>query len=61
MTSSTHEGQMPRLPSSILLVDDDADSRELLGELLQGQGFDVHALERALAQAGGSSSQTTDR
>ena len=33
------EGQMP---NSILLVDDDADSRELLGELLQGRGFDVH-------------------
>ena len=30
------------MPSSILLVDDDNDSRELLGELLQGQGFDVH-------------------
>lgn len=30
------------MPSSILLVDDDADSRELLGELLRGQGHDVH-------------------
>jgi CheY-like chemotaxis protein len=30
------------MPNSILLVDDDNDSRELLGELLQGQGFDVH-------------------
>ena len=26
----------------ILLVDDNADARELLGELLQGQGYDVH-------------------
>jgi CheY-like chemotaxis protein len=30
------------MPNSILLVDDDHDSRELLGELLRGQGFDVH-------------------
>ncbi len=42
MTSTTREGQAPRLPNSILLVDDDHDSRECLGELLQGQGFDVH-------------------
>jgi CheY-like chemotaxis protein len=30
------------MPNHILLVDDDADSRELLGGLLQGQGHDVH-------------------
>lgn len=30
------------MPSSILLVDDDADSRELLGELLRAQGHDVY-------------------
>ncbi|HEY6785168.1 MAG TPA: response regulator [Gemmatimonadales bacterium] len=30
------------MPNSILLVDDDDDSREFLGELLQGRGFDVH-------------------
>ena len=33
------------MPSSILLVDDDNDSRELLGELLRGQGFDVHVAQ----------------
>ena len=30
------------MPNSILLVDDDDDSRKLLGELLRAQGFDVH-------------------
>ncbi len=30
------------MPSRILLVDDNEDSRELLGELLRGQGHDVH-------------------
>jgi CheY-like chemotaxis protein len=30
------------VPSSILLVDDDADSRELLGSLLREEGHDVH-------------------
>ena len=30
------------MPSSILLVDDDADSRELLGELLRAKGHDVY-------------------
>jgi CheY-like chemotaxis protein len=33
------------MPNTILLVEDDADSRELLGELLQGYGFDVHQAE----------------
>ena len=30
------------MPNHVLLVDDDDDSRQLLGELLQGQGYDVH-------------------
>lgn len=30
------------MPSTILLVDDDHDSRELLGGLLRDQGHDVH-------------------
>ena len=30
------------MPNRILLVDDDADSRELLAALLQGYGYDVH-------------------
>jgi CheY-like chemotaxis protein len=30
------------MPNRILLVDDNADSRELLAGLLQGHGYDVH-------------------
>lgn len=30
------------MPNRILLVDDNEDSRELLGELLRSQGHDVH-------------------
>ncbi len=39
---------MPKPPNSILLVDDDEDSREFLGELLRGRGFDVHLAQHGI-------------
>ena len=30
------------MPNTILLIDDDDDARELLGDLLRGQGHEVH-------------------
>jgi two-component system, NtrC family, response regulator AtoC len=43
---------MPNRPASILIVDDDADTRELLGEVLTSEGYSVTTCgtaERALA------------